>query len=225
MPIRISSLLLGLLLLAFAAQAEVIERLPTTDKVVALTFDACEAKGAPAFLDHTILKVLETEKVPYTIFASGLFARRNAAELARLAAGDGVRIENHSLDHPQHMERLDPAAIRREVEEADAAIQAVTGRKPRFFRFPAGNYDAATLGVVEATGHKVVHWTFPSGDPARGVTPEHLKEWVLSKTRPGAILIFHVNQRAPATGPALPGLLAELRRRGYRFVSLEEALP
>ncbi|WP_170958999.1 polysaccharide deacetylase family protein [Magnetospirillum sp. 15-1] len=202
-----------------------IERLPTTDKVVALTFDACEARGAPAFLDHTILKVLETEKVPYTIFASGLFARRNAAELARLAAGDGVRIENHSLDHPQHMERLDPAAIRREVEEADAAIQAVTGRKPRFFRFPAGNYDAATLGVVEATGHKVVHWTFPSGDPARGLTPEHLKEWVLSKTRPGAILIFHVNQRAPATGPALPGLLAELRRRGYRFVSLEEALP
>lgn len=217
--------LLAVLLLAAPARAEVIERLPTADKVVALTFDACEARGQPAFLDRTILDVLAAEKVPYTIFATGLFARRNAEALKTLAASPLVRVENHSLDHPQHMERLDAASVRRQVEEADAAIQAVTGRKPRFFRFPAGNHDPASLAEVEATGHKVVHWTFPSGDPARGVTSGHLRDWVLSKTRPGSILIFHVNQRAPATGPALPGLFAELRRKGYRFVALEEALP
>lgn len=227
MPTRISRpLLAALLLLAGPVRAEVVERLntPPTDKVLALTFDACEAKGAPAFLDRTILDVLKREKVPYTIFATGLFARRNAAELKELAADPLVRVENHSLDHPQHMERLDKAAIRREVEDADAAIEAATGRRPRFFRFPAGNYDAATLAEVEATGHKVVHWSFASGDPARGVTPGHLTEWVLSKTRPGGVLIFHVNQRAPATGPALPAILAGLRAKGYRFVSLEEGL-
>jgi peptidoglycan/xylan/chitin deacetylase (PgdA/CDA1 family) len=225
MPIRISSLVLGLLLIAPCAHAEVIERLPTTEKVVALTFDACEASGQPAFLDETILDVLAAEKVPYTIFATGLFARRNAARLAALAANPGVRVENHSLGHPRHMERLDGAAIRREVEEADAAIAAVTGRKPRFFRFPGGDHDARSLAEVEATGHRVVHWSFASGDPARGMTPEHLGQWVLSSTRPGSILIFHVNRRAPATGPALPGILAGLRSKGYRFVSLEEALP
>jgi peptidoglycan/xylan/chitin deacetylase (PgdA/CDA1 family) len=47
----------------------------------------------------------------------------------------------------------------------------------------------------------------------------------VSRTRPGGILIFHVNRRAPATGPALPAILAGLRAKGYRFVSLEEALP
>ncbi|WP_068431606.1 polysaccharide deacetylase family protein [Magnetospirillum sp. XM-1] len=202
-----------------------IERLPTADKLVALTFDACEAKGQPAYLDRTILDVLAAEKVPYTIFATGLFARRNAEELKALAASPLVRVENHSMDHARHMERFDAAAIRSEVEDADAAIQAVTGRKPRFFRFPGGDHDGRSLAEVEATGHKVVHWTFPSGDPARGVTPERLSEWVLSKTRPGAILIFHVNRRAPATGPALPAILAGLRAKGYRFVPLEEALP
>lgn len=225
MPTRISRLLLPLLLLAAPVRAEVIERLPTPGKVVALTFDACEAKGAPAYPDRAVLDVLKREKVPFTVFASGLFARRNAAALAELAADPLVRIENHSLDHPQHMERLPPAAVRREVEEADAAILAATGRKPRFFRFPAGNHDAAALAEVEATGHKVVHWTFASGDPAKGLTPEHLTEWVLSKTRPGSILIFHVNGRAPATAPALPGILAGLRAKGYRFVGLDEALP
>lgn len=225
MPTRISRLLAILLLLAAPTRAEVIERLPTADKVVALTFDACEARGQPAFLDQTILDVLAAEKVPYTIFATGLFARRNAEALKALAASPLVRVENHSMAHPRHMERFDAAAIRREVEDADDAIQAVTGRKPHFFRFPGGDHDTRSLTEVEATGHTVVHWSFPSGDPARDVTPRHLTEWVLSRTRPGAILIFHVNRRAPATGPALPAILAGLRARGYRFVSLEEALP
>lgn len=213
------------LLLAAPARAEVIEHLSSRDKVVALTFDACEAKGQPAYLDQSIAQVLTAEKVPFTIFATGLFARRNAEQLKTLAASPLVRVENHSFDHRRHMERLDKAAIRKEVEDADTAIQAVTGRKPRFFRFPGGDHNDYSLGEVEATGHKVVHWTFASGDPAKGLSPQHLTEWVLAKTRPGSILIFHINQRAPATGPALPEILAKLRAKGYRFVSLEEALP
>ena len=224
--LALASVLLSLALLCAPspARAEVVTSLPNSGKVVALTFDACEGKGAPALFDRTILAVLEKEKVPFTIFVTGLFAKRNAAELTRLAALPQVEIENHSFDHPQHMERQDGAAIRREVEDTDRLVEELTGRRPRFFRFPAGSYDPVALAEVEATGHKVVHWSFASGDPARGVTPEHLKEWVLSKARPGNILIFHVNGRAPATGPALPAILAELRRRGYGFVRLDEAI-
>lgn len=226
MPTSIfKNLLLALLLLApSVVRAEVVTSLPNSGKVVALTFDACEGKGAPALFDQSILAVLEKEKVPFTVFVTGLFAKRNAAELTRLARLPQVEIENHSFDHPQHMERLDGAAIRREVEDTDRLVENLTGRRPRFFRFPAGNYDPAALTEVEATGHTVVHWSFASGDPARGVTPEHLKDWVLTKTRPGNILIFHVNGRAPATGAALHAILTELRRRGYGFVRLDEAM-
>jgi peptidoglycan/xylan/chitin deacetylase (PgdA/CDA1 family) len=122
------------------------------------------------------------------------------------------------------MERLDAAAVRAQVEDTDALVERLTGRRPRFFRFPAGSYDAATLATVEASGHQVVHWSFESGDPARGMTPEHLQDWVLSRTRPGNILIFHVNGRAPATGQALPAMVAELEKRGIRFVRLDEVL-
>lgn len=214
-----------LTLLALPARAEVVERLPTADKVVALTFDACEGKGRPAHFDRSILDYLEAEKLPATIFATGLFARRNAGDLARLAKLPQVEIENHSFDHPQHMERLGAAQLAAEVDEADQAIEAATGRKPRFFRFPAGSYDAPTLAAVEAGGHRVVHWRWPSGDPTPGLTPAHLKSWVLSKTRPGDILIFHINGRAPATGQALPEVVADLRWRGFRFVRLDEMLP
>ena len=216
---------LAALLTVSAAWAGVVTALPASgDKVVALTFDACEGKGAPALFDHSILSTLEAEKVPFTVFVTGLFARRNATELTRLARLPFVEVENHSFDHPQHMERLTPDAIRREVDETDRLVEELTGHRPRFFRFPAGSYDPAALATVEATGHRVVHWSFASGDPARALSPQHLREWVLLKARPGNILIFHVNGRAPATGVALPGILAELRRRGYRFVRLDEAL-
>ncbi|MGE5477463.1 MAG: polysaccharide deacetylase family protein, partial [Bacteroidales bacterium] len=212
------------LLFAPSAHAEVIERLPTQERVVALTFDACEARNAPAFFDRALLDYLEAEKLPFTVFASGLFANRNADELARLAKSPLVEVENHSFDHPQHMERLPADRVAAEIEQADAAIQAATGRKPAFFRFPAGNYDAATLAAVEASGHKVVHWRWPSGDPAKGLEPARLREWVLAQVRPGDVLIFHINGRAPATHVALPGIVAELRRRGYGFVRLDEVL-
>ncbi|WP_161539660.1 polysaccharide deacetylase family protein [Paramagnetospirillum kuznetsovii] len=215
------------LVLAVPVQADVVTGLPGPgrDKVVALTFDGCEGRGAPALLDQSIVTVLEAERVPATLFVTGLFARRNAEGLKRLAASQGVEVENHSFDHPQHMERLDGPAIRKQIEDADRLIEEVTGRKPRFFRFPAGNYDPASLAAVEGTGKTVVHWSFASGDPVRGLTPAHLRDYVLSKIRPGAILIFHINGRAPATAEALPGILAELRKRGYRFARLDEVVP
>lgn len=212
------------LLLATAARAEVIEHLPTRERVVALTFDACEARGGPATFDKALLDYLEGARLPFTIFASGLFAERNRDELARLSQSPLVEVENHSFDHPQHMERLDPARVAAEVADADRAIVAATGRQPVFFRFPAGNYDAATLAAVEATGHRVVHWRWPSGDPAKGLDPARLRDWVLSQVRPGDVLIFHINGRAPATHVALPQVVSELRRRGYGFVRLDEVL-
>ena len=206
------------------AGAEVVTRLPTTEKVVALTFDACEAPNQPVSFDRGVVAVLEREQLPFTIFATGLFAEHNQAELARLSRSPLVEVENHSFSHRQHMERLDAEALASEVSRTDAVITGITGRKPAFFRFPAGNYDAKALAEVEAGGHQVVHWSFASGDPVRALAPERLRQWVVDKTRPGSILIFHINGRAPATKTALPEIVATLRARGYRFVRLDEML-
>jgi peptidoglycan/xylan/chitin deacetylase (PgdA/CDA1 family) len=73
-------------------------------------------------------------------------------------------------------------------------------------------------------GYRVVHWSFASGDPAKDVTPQHLQDWVLSQTKPGAILIFHINGRGWSTAAALPAIVGALRQRGYRFTTLADAL-
>lgn len=203
-----------------------MDRLPPGQpglKRVVLTFDACES-NAPAGFDETILVCLLRERVPFTIFAGGKFAEHNAARLRELAALPGVEVENHSFAHRQHMERMNPAEVEADVRHAERVIAGLTGRSPRFFRFPGGNYDARTLGQVETMGYRVVHWTFASGDPDPKISPGRLEQDVLSRVKDGNILIFHVNGRGWATGRALPGILAGLRQRGYRIVRLDEAI-
>jgi len=210
-------------MLALPAQADIITRLPTRDKIVALTFDACESKTS-AFLDRGIADYLLGEQIPFTIFVTGRFARHNEDALKDLAGHDFVELENHSLDHDNHMERMTDEQIRHQIADNDALLASITGRHTQFFRFPAGNHDDRGVAIAEKLGFRVVHWRFPSGDPAKEVTAAHLEAWVLSQTKPGDILIFHINGRGWHTAEALPHIVAELHKRGYRFATLAEAL-
>ena len=212
-----------LLVLTVPCAGEVITNLGTKEKVVCLTFDGCETK-TPSYLDFKILNYLVDEKLPFTIFVSGKFPKRNFSDLAELAKNDQISIQNHSLSHINHMERLPASKIYREVIENQKIIEDITGSRPIFFRFPAGNYSPEALNIVESLGYTAVHWSFPSGDPDRNVTAEKMSTWVLSKVRPGSILIFHINGRGYHTGEALPQIVRKLRNQGYRFVKLEDYL-
>ncbi len=206
-----------------ACAGEIITNFPTSAKAVALTFDGCETK-TPSFLDRAITDFLVSHGIPATIFVSGKFALRNKEGLAELSKLDFIEIENHSLSHYQHMERLAGAEIEREVLENEKIILDITGRKPRFFRFPAGNFNDEALRTVETMGYQIAHWTFASGDPDKNETAQRLSRRVLSLTKPGSILIFHINGRGYHTGEALPRIVGELKTRGYELVKLSDIL-
>jgi peptidoglycan-N-acetylglucosamine deacetylase len=199
--------------------AEVIHNLHK--KEIALTFDACET-NTPSYFDDKILSYLIRERIPFTVFMTGRFANRNSKRLKDISKLPFVEIENHSFNHEQHMERLSPNEARKEVTSLDNLMKKMVGRKTKYFRFPGGNYDFNTLKLVEGMNYKVVHWTFPSGDPDKHISAQKLKSWVLFKTKPGSILIFHINGRGYSTGEALPQIVNELRRKGYKFVKLED---
>lgn len=205
--------------LAAAARADVITRMPTDEKVVALTFDACEA-GEPMSFDHGILDYLITQKIPFTVFASGKFVAGNATEIEALSELGYVEIENHSWSHPNTMNHYDAARVVHQVERAQQEISEVTGRSPQFFRFPAGNYNRAGLKAVEKLGMHVVHWRWATGDPDKHVTADTLFNRVTKNVAPGDILIFHINGRGYHTAEALPRIVEQLAADGYRFVLL-----
>lgn len=199
--------------------AEVIQNLNVD--AVALTFDACETI-TPSYFDEKILGFLIKEQIPFTVFMTGKFAMRNSKRLKEIAQLPFVEVENHSFNHQQHMERLSPDEVKKEVTELDQLMRNMIGKRTKYFRFPAGNYDARTLSQIENMQYKVVHWTFPSGDPDKRTTPTKLRDWVTSKTRRGNILIFHINGRGYSTGEALPEIISRLQKKGIKFVKLED---
>ncbi|HEX4304178.1 MAG TPA: polysaccharide deacetylase family protein [Rhizomicrobium sp.] len=206
-----------------AARAEVIMRLPTHERVVALTFDACEQQRAMK-LDTGISDFLVAHRIPFTLFLSGRFVQDNAAAVKALAALDFVELENHSWDHPNHMERLSDQGIRDEILMTDAEVARVTGRGTAFFRFPATNYTARTLADAEGLGFRVVHYRWEAGDPDPHETASRIVRETLEAVRPGDILIQHINGRGWHSAEAMPGLIAGLTAAGYRFVLLRDYL-
>lgn len=203
------------------ARAEIITRLPTGEKVVALTFDACEGWERVSF-DRELLDFLLEQRIPVTLFATGKFVRNNEADIARLSKLDFVDIENHSWDHPNTMNRFSPDRVVSEVERAQQEITTATGKPPQFYRFPAGNYNQRGLKAVEDLGLQVVHWRWASGDPSRGETADRLFTRTMTNVQPGDILIFHINGRGIHTAEALPRIVGALKAQGYRFVLVSD---
>ena len=210
-------------LLAGAASGEVITRLPTDERVVALTFDACEQQR-PMKLDTGIADFLVAHRIAFTLFLSGRFVQDNAEAIKALGGLDFVELENHSWDHPNRMQLLSDDAVRDELLKTNAEIARLTGREPAFFRFPAIRYDARTLADAERLGFRVVHYRWEVGDPDRRETADRIVRETLEYVRPGDILIYHINGRGWHTGQALPRLIAGLEEKGYRFVLLKEYL-
>jgi peptidoglycan/xylan/chitin deacetylase (PgdA/CDA1 family) len=203
-----------------------LERIPTSRKVVALTFDA----GANADAVPSILATLDREGITATFFLTGDFVRRFPSA-ARSIVAAGHRTGNHTVSHP-HLPALADAQVRDQVLTAERLIREATGAQPRpFFRFPYGDRTAHTIALVNAQGYLAVRWTVDSlgwqgtsgGRSAATVTAR-----VLDAAQPGEIVLMHVGShptdRSTLDAAALPGIIAGLRQRGYGFVPLDAML-
>ncbi len=202
--------------------ADVITKFSTDKKQVAITFDACET-STPAYFDMKILDYLVSEQIPFTLFLSGKFIKRNTDKVKELSALGFVEIENHSFRH-RRMKSMSRDVVVEEIIKNEALIAEIIGKIPRFFRFPYGEYDKESLTVAESLGYKVVHWSFESGDPDPCITKKSLITKTLAKTKPGSILIFHINNRGWRTKEALPVIVKQLKLEGYEFVLLKDVI-
>jgi peptidoglycan/xylan/chitin deacetylase (PgdA/CDA1 family) len=107
---------------------------------------------------------------------------------------------------------------------AGAGLAQLPPAAPATFRFPFGVCRAESLAAVAAAGLPAVQWSIVTGDPDPHRGPAEIARTVLQQAAPGAIVVAHANGRGRHTAAALPLLVPELRRRGYRFVTVSELL-
>ncbi|MGW6249471.1 polysaccharide deacetylase family protein [Streptomyces roseolus] len=133
--------------------APVVSRVETTDPVVFLTVDD------GWFHDPAAAELLLDRRVPASLFLlPGAYAY-DSGYFHRLLDHGRVRVENHTVGHPD-LTTLDAAGQRAEVCGARDAHLAEFGDGPRLLRPPYGAHDATTRTAARACGAKaVVTWT------------------------------------------------------------------
>ncbi len=195
--------------------------LPTTKRVVALTFDA----GANADAAQSILATLRNEGVPATFFLTGAWARAHPGLATAIAAR--YPIGNHTFDHPD-LTLLHEAAAKDQIRRGAAAIEAVAGRPPEaLFRFPFGASNAPLIGIANGLGYACFRWTVDTlGWKGRsGGSAADVVDRVMRSLRPGAIVLMHVgsnpDDHSMLDAEALPALIDALRAHGYGFTTLD----
>jgi peptidoglycan/xylan/chitin deacetylase (PgdA/CDA1 family) len=195
-------------------------RLPTTKKVVALTFDC----GSNAEGVDSILATLRAKGARATFFMCGRWAETYPARARRIAAR--FPVGNHTYSHP-HLTVLSDVAVRRQVRRGEAAILRITGRDPRpLFRFPFGDRDQRRIRIVNDLGYGAIGWTIDTlgwKGRAGGQSSSTVVARVLAGLRPGAIVLMHVGAAPDGTtldAAALPRLIDRIRARGYRLVTV-----
>ena len=193
-------------------------KLPTKEKVVALTFDAAYD---PAPLKD-ILAALKAADIQATFFLTGEFVRDFPKWTEEIVAG-GYPIGNHSYSHPDFT-TLSAKAMRDQIERTAAALVKLGAADPKpLFRAPYGALNKQVLSVLGSEGYVSVFWTIDTLDWKPERTTAQIKATVLGKLQPGAIVLMHVGSKQEAQ--VLPEIIKEIKARGYRFVNLREALP
>lgn len=221
-----------------------VELPPGSKKLIALTFDLCEQRNEISGYQGDIVDFLRAQNVKATFFAGGKWLLTHAERGEQLMSDPLFEVGNHSWEH-RNLRVVPEPALAQEIGAPQLAYKKLRAdltakhcerpgasaladeRAPKaiaLFRFPYGACDAASLQAVAERGLTAIQWDVSSGDPWIGATSPLMVQSVVAHTRPGSILIFHANGRGVHTSEALPQIVAELKHRGYEFVTVSELL-
>ncbi|EYB67620.1 polysaccharide deacetylase [Deinococcus phoenicis] len=186
-------------------------------KALALTFD----DGPDPVTTPAVLDALREAGARATFFVIAGRAEAHPDLIRRMLAG-GHEVEAHAARHVHAWARTPWGALLDPLRAA-RRVSAVTGRPVRLHRPPHGAYTLATLLGQRAAGVTGAHWSVEGRDWHPAFTPEGVRQRVGALAHPGAVVVLHdAGPGARNTVPMLPGLLADLRGRGYALVPLGE---
>ena len=131
---------------------------------------------------------------------------------------EGHAVANHTHTHPL-LPALDELRLSAEIDQTEALLSAAArghAGRAALFRPPYGARNDLVLAEVTARGLRSVLWNIDSRDWADPVAQSVARRVIDEAVREGSgIVLFHdIHARAP---DALPTVIEELRKRGFRF--------
>lgn len=199
--------------------SDVLWRVPTTSKVIALTID-----DGPCEYTNEIMQILNSNGATATFFIIGsqvLGQEKTLQDLIR----NGNELGNHAM-HDEPSRSLSDAtlvdqirAVEGKIHEAYTTVDARS--PPKYFRPGSGFFSGRMRKMLGRLGYRLVLGSIYPHDPQIPfwrINASH----ILSMLEPGGIIICH--DRRSWTAPMLRKVLPEIRRKGYRITTVTELL-
>ena len=180
-------------------------RLPTSEKILYLTFD----DGPIPELTPWVLETLQRYGAHATFFCVGENVQRHP-ELFRRLLAEGHSVGNHTHNHLNgwHTDHVDY------VRNVRRCARLVPGP---LFRPPYGRLLPRQRAFLERH-FRIVMWDVLSGDFDPALSGEKCYENIVENAVPGSIIVLHDSRKAePRLRYLLPRLLEHFSALGYRF--------
>lgn len=191
-------------------------KLGSRQKAIALTFD----DGPWPESTVKILDILKKNKIKATFFMVGRYLKVYP-DLGKKVAADGHAIGNHTWNH-RYFKYSQPAAAK-EIDRTTSLIEEVTGIKVTMFRPPGGILTNGLAAYAHKKKYTVVMWSADSLDWRNSM--QSLKRNVLRQANSGGIVLMHDGGgNRSNTVIALPSIITDLKKQGYKFVTVPELL-
>ena len=218
---------------------QVISRVETTTKQIAITFDSNMTDDMLAKLDKgtvdsyantEVVDILEREKVPATFFLAAKWVQRYPELTKRLVSSPLWEVGSHSYQHKGFTPKcytlavLPVSQMAEDVTKSFDTLKPFGGNQVPYFRFPGLCVDDAAMAAIAPTNVTVIHGDVASGD-AFGTNAQAIADQVLRLAKSGSIVVMHITKaNAPKTQEALPGIIKGLRNKGYELVKVSQLL-
>ena len=188
-------------------------------KAIALTFD----DGPWPTSTSQVLDVLKNSNVKATFFMVGKQVQKYPQLLKQVVA-EGHAIGNHTWSHQYY--QYNESAAAGEIDRTAELVYKTTGVKTSLFRPPAGILNNGLVTYAHEKNYAVVMWSVDSKDwRSRRTTKQAFIDNVLKEAKPGGIVLLHDGGGDRSnTVQALPQLIAQLKKHGYKFVTVPELL-
>lgn len=198
---------------------DVLWHISTSSKIIALTLD-----DAPSQWTEEIMQLLKANNATATFFVIGSQVAGREQLLQNLIR-NGNELANHAM-HDEPSLSLSDNVLAEQIESVEEMLHQAyaavnVAPPPNYFRPGSGFFNDRLRNNVRKLGYQIVLGSIYPHDP--GVPFWRVNAWhVLSMLRPGGIIICH--DRRARIVPMLRKVLPEMRRRGYRIVTLTELL-
>ncbi|KAI4124764.1 MAG: hypothetical protein LQ347_005608 [Umbilicaria vellea] len=198
---------------------DVLWRVSTSSKVVALTID-----DGPSEYTKEIMQILHSNDVTATFFIIGSQVAGHEETLQSLIR-NGNELGNHAM-HDEPSRSLSDAVLADQIKSVEKTLHVIYAAvdvdpPPKYFRPGSGFFSVRMREILRKLNYRLVLGNIYPHDPQVPfwrINSSH----ILSMLRPGGIIICH--DRRSWTPPMLRKVLPEIRRKGYRVVTVTELL-